>query len=90
MSFLSHPCRSQRHLAAAAGEAQTALRTKEEECCKAAEERVRLAQKLVDQADQRKAELQKLKEAEDALTAEFETPRSNWVEKEKALSDGYS
>ena len=71
-------------------DAQTALRAKEEECSKVAEERDRLAKKLADQADQHKAELQKLKEAENALQAEFETKRSKWVEREKALSDGYS
>jgi hypothetical protein len=59
----------QQHL----GEVQTELHAKEEERRKAALERVRLAKKLADQADQHKAELQKLKEAEGALQAEFET-----------------
>ena len=67
------------------GEAQTALRAKEEECRKAAEERDRLA----DQADQHKAALQAAKDGEANLLAEFETERSSWAEKEKALSDGY-
>ena len=62
----------QQHL----GEAQTMLRPKEEECSKVVQERDRLAKKLADQAGQHKAELQKLKEAEDALQAEFETERS--------------
>ena len=39
--------------------------------------------------DKHQAELQKLKDAEEALQAEFETQRSNWVEKEKALSAGF-
>jgi flagellar motility protein MotE (MotC chaperone) len=71
------------------GEVQTELRAKEEECNKAAQERDRLAKKLADQADQHKAELQKLKEAEGALQAEFETERSKWVEKEVILAAGY-
>nr|XP_020178799.2 uncharacterized protein LOC109764369 [Aegilops tauschii subsp. strangulata] len=72
------------------GEAQTVLRAKEEECSKAAQERDRLVKELADQADQHKAELQKLKEAEDSLMAEFETQCSNWVEREKALANSYS
>nr|XP_020163246.1 uncharacterized abhydrolase domain-containing protein DDB_G0269086-like [Aegilops tauschii subsp. strangulata] len=71
------------------GEARTALHAKEEERLKVEQERDRLAKQLADQADKHKAELQKLKDAEEALQAEFETQRSNWVEKEKALSDGY-
>nr|XP_020162023.1 translation initiation factor IF-2-like [Aegilops tauschii subsp. strangulata] len=50
------------------GKAQTALRAKEEEHSKMEQERDRLAKKLADQA-----ELQKLKDAEEALQAEFET-----------------
>ena len=53
------------------------------------QERDRLAKQLADQADKHQAELQKLKDAEEALQAEFETKRSNWVEKEKALSAGF-
>ena len=34
-------------------------------------------------------ELQELEEAEEALEAEFETEHSKWVDKEKALLDGY-
>ena len=71
------------------GEAQTALHTKEEERRKVEQERDRLAKQLADQADKHQAELQKLKDTEEALQAEFKTQRSNWVEKEKALSDGY-
>ena len=71
------------------GEAQTALHAKEEEHLKVEQERDRLAKQLADQVDKHKAELQKLKDTEEALQAEFKTQRSNWVEKEKALSDGY-
>ena len=53
------------------------------------QERDRLAKQLADQADKHQAELQKLKDTEEALQAEFETQRSNWVEKEKALSAGF-
>nr|XP_020173690.1 uncharacterized protein LOC109759280 [Aegilops tauschii subsp. strangulata] len=68
---------------------QTALRAKEEECSKVAQECERLVKELADQADQHKAELKKLKEAEDSLTAEFETQRSNWAEREAILTTGY-
>ena len=71
------------------GEVQTELRAKEEECSKAAQERDRLAKKLADQADQHKAELQKLKEAEGTLQAEFETECSKWIEKKVILAVGY-
>nr|XP_040245352.1 uncharacterized protein LOC120964620 [Aegilops tauschii subsp. strangulata] len=54
------------------GEAQTALRAKEAACLEAEQERDRLAKQLADQADAHKAELQKLKDAEEALQAEFE------------------
>ena len=72
------------------GEAQTALHAKEEERSKMEREHDRLAKKLVDQADQHQAELQKLKDAEEALEVEFETECSKWADKEKALSEGYS
>nr|XP_040243911.1 uncharacterized abhydrolase domain-containing protein DDB_G0269086-like [Aegilops tauschii subsp. strangulata] len=71
------------------GEAQTALHAKEEERSKMEQEPDRLAKQLADQANKHQAELQKLKDAEEALQAEFETQRSNWVEKESALLDGY-
>ena len=65
------------------GEVQTELRAKE------AQERDRLVKELADQADRHKAELQKLDVSEANLQAELETQRSNWAEKEKALTDGY-
>ena len=72
------------------GEARTALHAKEAECSKAAEERDRLAKELADQADRHKAALQKAKDNETGLLAEFETERSNWGEEKKALTGGYS
>ena len=54
-----------------------------------AEERDHLAKNLADQADQHKAALQAAKDGEASLLAEFETERSSWAEKEKALNDGY-
>nr|XP_020152677.1 uncharacterized abhydrolase domain-containing protein DDB_G0269086-like [Aegilops tauschii subsp. strangulata] len=71
------------------GEAQTELRTKEEERRKAVEECDRLANELAAQADQHKAALKNAKDDKAALQAEFETECSGWAEKEKALSDGY-
>nr|XP_045084503.1 protein atonal homolog 8-like [Aegilops tauschii subsp. strangulata] len=50
-AFLATRTAVRQHL----GEAQTALRAKEEECSKAAQERDRLAKKLANQADQHKA-----------------------------------
>ena len=71
------------------GEAQNRLRAKEEERSKAAQECVRLVKALADQVDQHKVALQKAKDDEAALQAEFETERSAWAEKEKGLTDGY-
>jgi chromosome segregation ATPase len=71
------------------GEAESALHTKEQERSQAAKECDRLAKELADQAERHKAELQKLKEVEDSLKAEFETQRSNWAKKERLLTDGY-
>ena len=71
------------------GEAQAALHAKEEECLKMEQERDRLAKQLADQAAEHQAELHRRKDAEEAFQAEFETRRSNWVEKEKALSAGF-
>ena len=57
------------------GEAQTALRAKVAACLDAEQERDRLAKQLADQADAHKVELQKLKDADEALQAEFESQR---------------
>nr|XP_020156939.1 translation initiation factor IF-2-like [Aegilops tauschii subsp. strangulata] len=66
------------------GEAQTALCAKEEECNKVAQEHDRLVKELADQADRYKTELQKAKDGEATLQAEFETERSSWAERENA------
>nr|XP_040258379.1 cilia- and flagella-associated protein 91-like [Aegilops tauschii subsp. strangulata] len=71
------------------GEFESALHTKQQERSQAAQECDRLAKELADQAERHKAELQKLKESEGLLEAEFETQLSNWAEKEKFLSDDY-
>nr|XP_020173266.1 plectin-like [Aegilops tauschii subsp. strangulata] len=71
------------------GEVESALHTKEQERSHAVKECDHLTKELADQADRHKAELQKLKDIEAHLQAEFETQRSNWAEKEKFLSDGY-
>ena len=59
------------------GAAETALCDTEEERSQAAKECDRLAKELADQAERHKAELQKLKESEANLQAEFETSHSN-------------
>nr|XP_040245748.1 uncharacterized protein LOC120964838 [Aegilops tauschii subsp. strangulata] len=71
------------------GEAQTALRAKEEECSKVAQERDRLAKKLADQEELHKAALQAAKDSEATLQAEYETQAMNWADTERALNDGY-
>ena len=71
------------------GEAQTALRAKEEECSKAAQERDRLAKELKDQAELHKAALKQAADNETRLLAEFETERSGWAETKAALTAGY-
>nr|XP_020164071.1 uncharacterized abhydrolase domain-containing protein DDB_G0269086-like [Aegilops tauschii subsp. strangulata] len=71
------------------GEVESELRTKEQERSQAAQECDRLTKELADQAERHKAELQKLKDSEAHLQAEFETQRSNWAEKEKIMTDGY-
>lgn len=40
--------------------------------------------------ERHKTEVQRLKDEEALLRAEFESQQSNWLEKEKFLSDGYS
>ena len=65
------------------------LRAKEEDCSKVGREHERLVKELEDQADCHKAALQKAKDSEAGLLAEFETERSAWDETEKALNDAY-
>jgi hypothetical protein len=85
LTFAGTNATLQQHL----GKVQTELRVKEEERRKAALECDRLAKRLADQADHHKAELQKFKEAEGALQAEFEVEGSKWAEKEAILTAGY-
>lgn len=61
------------------GASETVLHAKEEEHSQAAKECDCLAKELADQAERHKAELQKLKESEANLQAEFETSHSNWA-----------
>nr|XP_020196215.1 translation initiation factor IF-2-like [Aegilops tauschii subsp. strangulata] len=72
------------------GEVESELPTKEQERSQAAQERDRLAKQVADQAERHKAEVQRLKDGETLLRAEFETQRSDWAEREKFLSDGYN
>nr|XP_020147999.1 uncharacterized protein LOC109733208 [Aegilops tauschii subsp. strangulata] len=62
------------------GEANTALRAKEDECSKAVQERDRLAKELKDQAELHKAALKQAADNEAWLLAEFETERIGWAE----------
>jgi chromosome segregation ATPase len=76
-------------LRARVGKLETELRAKEQERSQAAKECGRLAKELADQAEKHKAEVRQLKDGETLLRAKFETQRSDWVEREKLLSDGY-
>nr|XP_045089523.1 uncharacterized abhydrolase domain-containing protein DDB_G0269086-like [Aegilops tauschii subsp. strangulata] len=69
--------------------AESRSKHSEEERSKAAQECGRLVKELANQADRHKADLQKVKDNEANLQAEFETERSAWAEKEKAMNDGY-
>ncbi|XP_044367476.1 proline-rich protein 36-like [Triticum aestivum] len=71
------------------GQAQTALRSKEAECNTVAQERYRLAKQLADQEKRHQAALHAVKDSETALQGEYKTQAANWVESERALSDGY-
>ena len=64
------------------GEANTALRGKEAECGKLAEERDRLATQLAEHAEALKAAQLEVKTKEADLLAEFEVERSAWADKE--------
>ena len=71
------------------GEANTALRAKEDECNKVAQERDRLAKELKDQAELHKAALKQAEDNEAKLLAEFETERAGSADTEAALTVGY-
>ena len=75
------------------GQANTALRRKEVECGKLAEERDRLVAQLAEQAEALKAAQQKAETAETAetsLLAEFELERSAWADKEAQVTACFS
>ena len=71
------------------GEANTALRAKEDKCNKVAQERDRLAKELKDQAELHKTALKQTADNEAGLLAEFETEHSDWAETKAALTAGY-
>ena len=72
------------------GEAKTALRGKEAECSKLAEERDRLAAQLAEQAENLKAAQLKAETTETSLLAEFELERSTWADKEAQVTACFS
>ena len=72
------------------GEAKTALRGKEVECRKLAEELDRLAAQLAEQAENLKAAQLKVETAETSLLAEFELERSAWADKEAQVTACFS
>ena len=65
------------------GEANTALRGKEAECSKLAEERDRMVTQL---AELLKKAQKEVEDKEAGLVAEFETERSAWTDKEALLT----
>nr|XP_045089472.1 recombination repair protein 1-like [Aegilops tauschii subsp. strangulata] len=71
------------------GEANTALRAKEEERSKLAEERDRLVAQLAEQADLLKKVRKEAEDKETGLLAEFVTERSTWTDKEAMLTSGF-
>ena len=68
------------------GEANTALRGKEAECGKLAEERDRLVAQLAEQAEALKAAQLKVKMTETNPLTEFEVERSAWADKEAQMT----
>ena len=72
------------------GEANTALRGKEAECGKLAEERDRLVTQLAEQAEALKAAQQEAKTKEADLLAEFEIERSAWADKKAQMTACFS
>nr|XP_045087272.1 uncharacterized protein LOC123494865 [Aegilops tauschii subsp. strangulata] len=71
------------------GEANTALRAKEAECSKLAEERDRLATQLAEQAELLQKVQKEAEVKESNLLAEFDTERSAWADKETLLTAGF-
>ena len=71
------------------GEANTAMRAKEEECGKLAEERDRLVAQLAEQAELLKKAQKEAEDKETGLLAEFATKHSAWTDKEAMLTSGF-
>ena len=71
------------------GEANTALRAKEADCSKLAEERDRLVTQLAEQAELLKKAQKEAEDKETSLLAEFATERSAWTDKEAMLTAGF-
>nr|XP_020157211.1 uncharacterized protein LOC109742531 [Aegilops tauschii subsp. strangulata] len=67
----------------------TALRAKEDECNKAAQERDCVAKELKDQAELHKAALKQAADNEARLLGEFETKRTSWADTKAVLTAGY-
>ena len=72
------------------GESNTALRGKEAECSKLAEEPDRLVTQLAEQAEALKTAQQEAKAKETDLLAEFEIERSAWADKEAQMTACFS
>nr|XP_020181309.1 eukaryotic translation initiation factor 5B-like [Aegilops tauschii subsp. strangulata] len=72
------------------GEANTALRGKEAECSKLAEERDRLVTQLAEQVEALKTAQREAKAKETDLLAEFEIERSAWADKEAQMMACFS
>ena len=72
------------------GEANTALRGKEAECSKMAEERDQLVTQLAEQAEALKTAQREAKAKETNLLAEFEIERSAWADKEAQMTAYFS
>ena len=68
------------------GEANTALRAKEADCKKLAEERDRLVTQLAEQAELLKKAQKEAEDKETGLLAEFVAERSAWTDKEAMLT----
>ena len=71
------------------GEANTALRAKEEEHNKLAEERDRLIAQLAEQAELLKKAQKEAEDKETSLLAEFATECSAWTNKEAMLTSSF-
>ena len=71
------------------GEANTALRAKEADYNKLAEEHDRLVTQLAEQAKLLQKAQKEAEVKESNLLAEFETERSTWTDKEALLKSGF-